>query len=197
MIVVDASVVVEAVAGLSIRNLEALLRIAQDASLAPRVLDLEVLSALRGSICYKERWVRYDPLVTSSTDWSLPVSLSPVVSGSVACLSRFGPCVLAVLFSSSPASSVGGYGDVTAVWQKAPVQWAVDNGIIDIAGSCFTPNAGVTRGEAAVYFWRMEGRPSAPDHRFTDITDRGQDSAISWMSSRDITTGTSPTHVRS
>ena len=98
-----------------------------------------------------------------------------------------------MLFSSSPASSVGGYGDVTAVWQKAPVRWAVDNGIIDIAGSCFTPNAGVTRGEAAVYFWRMEGRPSAPDHRFTDITDRGQDSAISWMSSRDITTGTSPT----
>ncbi len=48
MIVVDASVVVEAVAGSSIRNLEALRRIAQDASLAPQVLDLEVLSALRG-----------------------------------------------------------------------------------------------------------------------------------------------------
>ena len=42
--------VVEAVAGSSIRNLEALRRIAQDASLAPQVLDLEVLSALRGML---------------------------------------------------------------------------------------------------------------------------------------------------
>lgn len=48
MIVVDASVVVEAVGGSSARNLEALRRIAQDVSLAPHVLDVEVASALRG-----------------------------------------------------------------------------------------------------------------------------------------------------
>ena len=48
MIVVDASVVVEAVGGSSGRNLEALRRIAQDATLAPHVLDVEVVCALRG-----------------------------------------------------------------------------------------------------------------------------------------------------
>jgi len=48
LIVVDASVVVEAVGGSSARNLEALHRIAQDTSLAPHVLDIEVVSALRG-----------------------------------------------------------------------------------------------------------------------------------------------------
>ncbi|MDE0606562.1 MAG: type II toxin-antitoxin system VapC family toxin [Acidimicrobiaceae bacterium] len=48
MIVVDASVVVEAVGGSSGRNFEALRRIAQDATLAPHVLDVEVVSALRG-----------------------------------------------------------------------------------------------------------------------------------------------------
>ncbi|MCY4664955.1 MAG: type II toxin-antitoxin system VapC family toxin [Acidimicrobiaceae bacterium] len=47
MIVVDASVVTEAVAGLSERNLEAMRRITGEASLAPHVLDLEVASALR------------------------------------------------------------------------------------------------------------------------------------------------------
>lgn len=47
MIVVDASVVTEAVGGSSGRNLAAARRIVQDASLAPHLLDLEVASALR------------------------------------------------------------------------------------------------------------------------------------------------------
>ena len=47
MIVVDASVVTEAVAGSSKRNLEVMGRIAGVAALAPHVLDLEVASALR------------------------------------------------------------------------------------------------------------------------------------------------------
>ena len=47
MIVVDASVVTEAVGGSSERNLEAMRRITREAALAPHVLDLEVASALR------------------------------------------------------------------------------------------------------------------------------------------------------
>lgn len=50
MIVVDASVVTEAVGGSSDRNLEALHRIAREATLAPHLLDLEVASALRGLV---------------------------------------------------------------------------------------------------------------------------------------------------
>ncbi len=50
MIVVDASVATEAVAGSSERNLRALSRITGEAALAPHVLDLEVASALRGLV---------------------------------------------------------------------------------------------------------------------------------------------------
>lgn len=63
MIVVDASVVVEAVAGTSRRNLEPLQRIARDASLAPQVLDIEVLSALRGML---RREVIVEPVAHNS-----------------------------------------------------------------------------------------------------------------------------------
>lgn len=47
MIVVDASVAVEAVGGSSERNLAATHRIMQEAAIAPHLLDLEVASALR------------------------------------------------------------------------------------------------------------------------------------------------------
>ena len=50
MIVVDASVVTEAVGGSSERNLEAMHRIARETALAPHLLDLEVVSALRGLV---------------------------------------------------------------------------------------------------------------------------------------------------
>jgi len=47
LIVVDASVAVEAVGGSSERNLAATRRIMQEAAIAPHLLDLEVASALR------------------------------------------------------------------------------------------------------------------------------------------------------
>lgn len=50
MIVTDASVVTEAVGGSAIRNLEALRLLSQDALFAPHLLDLEVLSALKGML---------------------------------------------------------------------------------------------------------------------------------------------------
>jgi len=50
LIVVDASVVTEAVAGSSERNLNVLRRITGETALAPHVLDLEVTSALRGLV---------------------------------------------------------------------------------------------------------------------------------------------------
>ena len=50
MIVVDACVATEAVAGSGERGVEAMRRIAGEASLAPQLLDLEVASALRGLV---------------------------------------------------------------------------------------------------------------------------------------------------
>jgi S-layer homology domain len=41
--------------------------------------------------------------------------------------------------------------------------------------------------------WRMEGKPAAPPHPFTDVTKDWQQKAISWLFANKITTGTSPT----
>ena len=98
------------------------------------------------------------------------------------------------LIAASPAVGVAGYGDVAeGRYFTEPVQWSADNDITGIDGSCFLPDAVVSRGEAAVYIWNMEGRPPAPAHSFVDITDESQDAAVSWMSHNQITTGTSDT----
>ena len=108
--------------------------------------------------------------------------------GSFACV------VVASLIGASPASGVAGYGDVAyGRYFTEPVQWSVDNDITGIDGACFSPDAAVSRGEAAVYLWAMAGRPSTPAHSFVDVTDDGQNAAVSWMSHNSITTGTTET----
>ena len=98
------------------------------------------------------------------------------------------------LIAASPAVGVAGYGDVAeGRYFTEPVQWSADNDITGIDGSCFLPDAVVSRGEAAVYIWNMEGQPSAPAHSFVDVTDDSQNAAVSWMSHNQITTGTSDT----
>ena len=98
------------------------------------------------------------------------------------------------LVAVSPAGAVGGYGDVAdGRYYTEPVQWSVDNDVTGIDGNCFLPDAPVSRGEAAVYIWNMQGQPSAPAHGFVDVTVESQDAAVSWMSHNEITTGTSPT----
>ncbi len=102
--------------------------------------------------------------------------------------------VVSSLVAASPAGAVAGYGDVAeGRYFTEPVQWSVDEGITGIDGNCFGPDAPVSRGEAAVYIWNMQGQPSAPAHSFVDVTDESQDAAVSWMSHNEITTGTSPT----
>ena len=98
------------------------------------------------------------------------------------------------LVAASPAGAVAGFGDVAeGRYYTEPVQWSVDNDVAGIDGNCFLPDAPVSRGEAAVYIWNMQGQPSAPAHSFVDVTVESQDAAVSWMSHNEITTGTSTT----
>ena len=113
---------------------------------------------------------------------------------------RVGLCGLAVglvaalLATASPALGIAGYGDVAeGRFYADAVQWSVDNNITDVTGGCFFPDEPVSRGEAAVYIWNMESRPTAPAHSFADITVQSQHDAVSWMSHTEITTGTSVT----
>ena len=97
------------------------------------------------------------------------------------------------LVAVSSAGAVGGFGDVAeGRYYTEPVQWSADEGITGIDGNCFLPDAPVSRGDAAVYIWNMEGQPSAPAHSFVDVSEH-QDAAVSWMSHNEITTGTSTT----
>ena len=101
---------------------------------------------------------------------------------------------VATAMFSVPAGAVAGFSDVaaTAYWAE-PVQWMVDNGITTgTSEGCFSPNASVTRGQAAAFMWRMEGEPE-PDraHSFVDVHASWQHDAVSWMVEEGITTGTS------
>ena len=92
-----------------------------------------------------------------------------------------------------PAEGVAGFGDVDdGRYYTEAVQWAVDEGIVD-AGACFWPESPVTRGDAAVALWRMQGSPETEAHSFVDVLDPTQNDAVSWLSSTGITTGTSAT----
>jgi len=94
--------------------------------------------------------------------------------------------------TAAPAAGVAGFGDVDdGRYFTAPVQWMVDESITTgTSASCFSPGKPVTRGEAAVFMWRMEGAPTAPPHPFTDVVLDWQQGAVSWLSAEGITTGT-------
>ncbi|MEO0495662.1 MAG: S-layer homology domain-containing protein [Actinomycetota bacterium] len=102
---------------------------------------------------------------------------------------------LAVLAGNAPAAAVAGFGDVDeGRYFTAPVQWMVDNEITTgTSPSCFSPWNDVTRAQAAAFLWRMEGRPAADPHPFTDVTKAWQQDPISWLFAQGITTGTSDT----
>ena len=102
--------------------------------------------------------------------------------------------VAVLLVPVSPVGAVAGFGDVDGgAYFADAVQWSVDNGITGVDGSCFSPDQPVTRGETAVWMWRMRDRPEAPAHSFVDVTAAEQQQSVAWMVSEGVTTGTSDT----
>ena len=102
--------------------------------------------------------------------------------------------VAVLLVPVSPVGAVAGFGDVDGgAYFADAVQWSVDNGITGVDGSCFSPDQPVTRGETAVWMWRMQDRPEAPAHSFVDVTAVEQQQSVAWMVSEGVTTGTSDT----
>lgn len=101
----------------------------------------------------------------------------------------------AALTAPVPAHGVAGFGDVyEARYFTEAVQWMVDADITTgTSRACFSPDDQVTRGQAAAFLWRMEGRPRAGAHQFSDVTASWQQAPVSWMAADGITTGTSPT----
>ena len=102
---------------------------------------------------------------------------------------------LAMLSTVSPVASVAGFGDVEdGRYFTAPVQWMVADGITNgTSPSCFSPSVSVSRGQAAAFLWRMEGRQAAEPHPFSDVDKGWQQDPVSWLFAEGITTGTSAT----
>lgn len=102
---------------------------------------------------------------------------------------------LAMLSTASPVASVAGFGDVEdGRYFTAPVQWMVGDEITNgTSPSCFSPSVSVSRGQAAAFLWRMEGRQAAEPHPFSDVDKGWQQDPVSWLFAEGITTGTSAT----
>ncbi len=99
------------------------------------------------------------------------------------------------LLLSMPAVAQVTFDDVPedAYYARA-VDWMLDEGLTTgSADGRFRPDDAVTRGETAVFLWRLAGQPDAPVHRFTDVTVGWQDDAIAWMADAGITQGSTPT----
>ncbi|RMH77160.1 MAG: hypothetical protein D6683_09270 [Actinomyces sp.] len=77
-----------------------------------------------------------------------------------------------------------------------PVKWAYKSGITTgTSPTTFSPDDPVTRGQMAVFLWRLAGKPAvtAP-HGFSDVPDgRFYTQAVRWLKTTGITTGTTPT----
>jgi mono/diheme cytochrome c family protein len=104
--------------------------------------------------------------------------------------------VALLALASSPVGGVAGFGDIEdGRFYTAPVQWMVDEGITTGTDlTCYSPDEPVTRGQAAAFLWRMEGRPApVTPHSFSDVTAPWQQDPVSWMAENGITTGTTAT----
>ncbi len=99
-----------------------------------------------------------------------------------------------LLLPASPAAAQDGSVEVNSEqYYTKPVQWMTDNIVTDTTPACFGPDIPATRGETALYMWRIQGQPDAPLHPFSDVTDDEQQPAVSWLYGAEITTGTTPT----
>jgi hypothetical protein len=107
-----------------------------------------------------------------------------------------GAFLVAAFGSVQSAGAVAGFGDVDAGrFYTEAVQWMVDEDITTgTSPTCFSPEDLVTRGQAAAFIWRMEGRPGgSPPHGFVDVVADWQQDPVSWMKAMGVTTGTSAT----
>ncbi len=82
----------------------------------------------------------------------------------------------------------------TDVDESAAVSWMVHAGVTTgTSATTFSPDDPLTRAQIAAFLWRLANEPEAPAHTFNDVHSSWQQGPVSWMSHRNITTGTSAT----
>lgn len=99
--------------------------------------------------------------------------------------------------AGEPAGSSAGFSDVpSSAYYAQAVSWMASTGITTgTSATTFSPNATLTRAQAATFIWRFAGSPSVSGGAdFVDVSDSSfAADAIEWKSATGITTGTSPT----
>jgi len=94
--------------------------------------------------------------------------------------------------SSCCANSENTFSDVSSSdWYYDAVQYVYKNELMSGTGnSRFSPNGTTTRGMIVTILWRLEGRPTAPDCTFSDIS-AGQyyTAAVAWAAANNIVSG--------
>ena len=90
--------------------------------------------------------------------------------------------------NSNPFSDVP-----NAAWYRNSVLWLVQRGITSGTGpGKYSPNAPVTRGQMAMFLWKVSGQPAANySHGFNDVSPESYyNDAVSWLVENDVTSGT-------
>ena len=86
------------------------------------------------------------------------------------------------------------FTDVTDASQNDAISWMANNAITTgTSPTTFAPDETLTRAQAATFLHRLNGKPTAPQHNFSDVVAGWQQDGVSWMAHTGITTGTSPT----
>lgn len=92
-----------------------------------------------------------------------------------------------------PVSKVNPFTDVRADdYFYDAFLWAVENGITNgTSAKTFSPDATVTRAQVVTFLWRANGRPTAGNSGFADVSaDKYYATAVAWAVFQRITTGT-------
>ena len=96
--------------------------------------------------------------------------------------------------SDRPAATAHKFVDVDASIGDA-VSWLFATGITTGTSTTeFSPDQTLTRAQIAAFLWHLDGSPMPDaDHSFRDVVTGWQQDPVSWMSTEEITTGTSET----
>lgn len=137
-----------------------------------------------------------------AADWAKATGVSTGTGGTefdhARTLSRAEAVTFLWRLMGSPAPTIPNpFADVPAgTWYSEAVVWAAEEGITTgTTVTTFEPDAGVTRGQIATFFWRLVGEPDhGTNSGFSDVP-LGQfyTSPVTWMALFELTTGTTPT----
>jgi len=130
------------------------------------------------------RWGRNTGVVDARRDGTFGPALNVSRADNVFWLWRFA--------GEPPGTAPHGFTDIPDdAYYREAVRWARGAGIVKMTGNAeFSPNAAVTRQQAALQLWRFAGRPDpSVDHTYTDVPDGvAEEAGFDWADAYGLVT---------